>query len=57
MTDKLRMTDMCAGPKPETLIHLSGARMEEGKLVIVDNTGLLDPRLRKILAVAGVHRI
>ena len=42
-----------AGPQLETLIHVSGARMEQGKLIILDNTGLLDPRLRKILAVAG----
>jgi hypothetical protein len=28
--------------------------MEQGKLIIVDNTGLLDPRVRKLLAVAGI---
>ena len=50
---KPTVINVTTGPKTETFLHVSGARMEQGKLIIVDNTGLLDPRLRKILAVAG----
>ena len=42
-----------SGPTHDTVVHVSGAKMVNSKLTIIDNTGLLDPRVRKFLALAG----
>ena len=46
------------GPQHQSFVHLSGAIMKEGKMAVVDNSGLLDPRIRKFLALEGIiyHR-
>jgi hypothetical protein len=46
-----------SGPTHDTVLHVSGAKMIDSKLTIIDNTGLLDPRVRKFLALAGKLRI
>ena len=42
-----------SAPETQSVIHISGAKMIGTKMTIVDNTGLLDPRVRKFLAIAG----
>ena len=42
------------GPQHQSFVHLSGAIMKEGKMVVVDNSGLLDPRIRRFLALEGI---
>ena len=49
---KLKKKDI-SGPTHDTVLHVSGAKMIDSKLTIIDNTGLLDPRVRKFLALAG----
>ena len=44
-----------SGPTHDTVVHVSGAKMVNSKLTIIDNTGLLDPRVRKFLALAGIN--
>lgn len=44
-----------SGPTHDTVLHVSGAKMIDSKLTIIDNTGLLDPRVRKFLALAGIN--
>jgi len=41
-------------PILDTRVHMSGAKMVDSKLTIIDNTGLMDPRVRKFLALAGI---
>ncbi|XP_023325092.1 wiskott-Aldrich syndrome protein [Eurytemora carolleeae] len=43
-----------AGPKLESLVHINGVRMESGRMRVVDNSGLLDPRIRRFLALEGI---
>ena len=42
-----------SAPERESVIHISGAKMIGTEMTVVDNTGLLDPRVRKFLAIAG----
>ena len=49
---KLKKTDI-SEPEPSTYLHIAGAKIVENKMTIIDNTGLLDPRVRKFLAIAG----
>eukprot|EP00092_Neocalanus_flemingeri_P007841 GFUD01008462.1.p1 GENE.GFUD01008462.1~~GFUD01008462.1.p1 ORF type:complete len:384 (+),score=140.47 GFUD01008462.1:95-1246(+) len=51
---KIKKKDI-SGPTHDTVVHISGAKMIDSKLTIIDNTGLLDPRVRKFLALAGVN--
>ena len=39
---------------PGKFIHVSGAKMQDCKMTIIDNTGMLDPRVRKFLHLAGI---
>ena len=39
---------------PDQFLHLSGAKMVDCKMTIIDNTGMLDPRVRKFLHLAGI---
>ena len=39
---------------PNKFLHVSGARMVDSKMTIIDNTGMLDPRVRKFLHLAGI---
>ena len=39
---------------PGKFLHVSGAKMVDCKMTIVDNTGMLDPRVRKFLHLAGI---
>ena len=49
---KLKKTDI-SEPEHSTYLHIAGAKIVENKMTIIDNTGLLDPRVRKFLAIAG----
>ena len=39
---------------PGKFLHVSGAKMIDCKMTIIDNTGMLDPRVRKFLHLAGI---
>ena len=39
---------------PDKFLHVSGAKMVDCKMTIIDNTGMLDPRVRKFLHLAGI---
>ena len=39
---------------PDQFLHVSGAKMVDCKMTIIDNTGMLDPRVRKFLHLAGI---
>ena len=39
---------------PDKFLHISGAKMVDCKMTIIDNTGMLDPRVRKFLHLAGI---
>ena len=39
---------------PDQFLHVSGAKMVDCKMTILDNTGMLDPRVRKFLHLAGI---
>ena len=49
---KLKKKDI-SGPTQDTVLHISGAKIIDSKLTIIDNTGLLDPRVRLFLELAG----
>ena len=40
--------------RPGKFLHISGAKMVDSKMTIIDNTGMLDPRVRKFLHLAGI---
>merc|ERR1712029_1210105 len=52
--EKKKLSDIISGPDTETVIHVTGARMVNNEMTIIDNSGLLDPRVRKFLALAGI---
>jgi len=52
-TKRIKKKNISA-PETQSVIHISGAKMIGTKMTIVDNTGLLDPRVRKFLAIAGL---
>ena len=49
---KVKKKDI-SGPNTDTMIHITGARMVNSQITVIDNSGLLDPRVRKFLALAG----
>ena len=49
---KIKKKDI-SGPNTDTMVHITGAKMINSEITIIDNSGLLDPRVRKFLALAG----
>ena len=50
---KIKKKDI-SGPNTDTVVHISGAKMVNSEITIIDNSGLVDPRVRKFLALAGI---
>ena len=49
---KIKKKDI-SGPNTDTVVHITGAKMINSEITVIDNSGLLDPRVRKFLALAG----